>query len=452
MTARRWFSRQVLWFLAAVACGHHAGTMPDGPGPDAASYMAVELSTQPFSNGGRTWTIHLFRIDRPDGGHTYVEWIPSDTAGARPTLVLTEPYIGIDWTGDPLDTRWAGYTAQSDGLYLDVDGPSYSGTEEISFPKETAAQLANDNSLQLADGFAVAMIFGRYYAGGTIREYVADMAAGMWFVAEQDAVDKARIGVFGASLGGFEGLMTAVHADPRAVPRAVAVAFPVSDWATEATHMATRTGAAQQFMISYLHRIYATTGGPPEQSGTDFSGLRVTDICGHLPSDTLVLHDEGDNLVPIAETQTLVSSCGVTPIYWDRASALGSDVIAHGLLVFEPAPQSYMTFAYSYLALRILAPDQVGAIEAYSPAAMQQQLNTVHAAQLAARDVSFESPRLIELCDARIGMISVDNCTAASCPIVSGASVVAGLVNTVWGTSFTDQTVAAGLASGMPAP
>ncbi|HET9989528.1 MAG TPA: hypothetical protein VFQ65_13445, partial [Kofleriaceae bacterium] len=155
----------------------------DAPSDAGGTYAVVELATLPYTTNARTWTIHLERIDRPDGGHTYVEYIPSDTAGARPAMVMTEPYVGIDWTGEVLDARWAASAPQADGMFLDVDGPGFTGSEEISYVHETPAQLAVDNNLELLDGFAVVMVFGRYYAGGTIREYAADMAAGMWFVA-----------------------------------------------------------------------------------------------------------------------------------------------------------------------------------------------------------------------------------------------------------------------------
>jgi hypothetical protein len=404
-------------------------------------YRAVELAAEPYTTSDRSWTIHLVRIDRPDGGTTYVEYIPSDTAGARPAMVMTEPYVGIDWTGDPIDDRWATQPTHADGMYLDVDGPGYTGVEQISYTHETAAQLANDNTLELLDGFAVVMVFGRYYAGGTMREYVADMAAGMWFVAEQPAIDKTRVGIYGASLGGFEALWSAVTADPRAVPSAVVVAFPVSDWATEAAHMGSRAEPAKSFLTSYLHRL-----------GTDTTGLRVTDVCAHLPEATLVLHDEGDNLVPIAESETLVATCGVTPVYWDRAAPPDPGLASHGLLTVEPGVPSYATFALAYLALHLRAPDQSGVLMAYTPASLTAQLETAHAAQLAGRAIEFEAPRLIELADPRLGLLSSDACTPASCPARTGAAVVAELVNQVWGTSFTDQTIVAGLAGGMPPP
>jgi hypothetical protein len=441
--------------LLLIAACHHASSseLPDAATDDApidaaVGYQSTTLQTLPYSSGGRNWTIQLVRIDRPDGGHTYVEGIPSYTAGARPAMVMTEPYTGIDWTGDPLDTRWATYMPQSDGLYLDVDGPSFDGTQTISYTLESPTQSASDVTLHLLDGFGVVMIYGRYYAGGTVREYVADMAAGMWFVAEQPQIDPARVGIYGASWGGFEALWAAQQA--RVQPTAIAAAFPVSDFPTEIEHTLAVTDPAATFFESYQHRVYAATGGPPTQPGVDYSGLVVGDLCAHLPSATLALHDEGDNLVPIAETQTLVSTCGVTPLYWDRTAPPDPGSASHGLLTTEPAPASYTTFAFTYVALRILAPDQTGVVEAYSPEAMVAQLTTAYTAEAAGRDISFEAPRLLEMCDARVAFVSADNCTATSCPVVDGATVIAGLVNQVWGTSYTASTIAAALANGMP--
>ncbi len=196
------FLHQAAWIATAVlgGCGGAPAAEPDAgraQAPDAAprTYISTTLQTMPYVVGARTFTLHLVRIDRPDGGHTYVEWIPSDVAGARPAMILTEPYTGIDWTGEALDARSAVTAPQPDGLYLDVDGPAFDGSNEITYDLKSPADAATDATFHLLDNFGAVEIFGRYYAGGSVRDDVADMAAGMWFAAEQPEIGPTRIGI-----------------------------------------------------------------------------------------------------------------------------------------------------------------------------------------------------------------------------------------------------------------
>ena len=178
-------------------------------------------------------------------------------------------------------------------------------------------------------------MYGRFYAGGDVRDDVADMAAGMAFVAERPEVDPARVGVFGGSWGGFEALYAAAHADPRRPATVVSAMFPPTDFAGMYDHATTRTGAARDFMVPYVRRIVAATGGPPATG--DYAGLRATDLCAGLPADTLLLHDEHDNLVPLAQSQAVATGCGAALVTWPRTGAIDPAAVSHGpLLTDEP--------------------------------------------------------------------------------------------------------------------
>ena len=103
---------------------------PDGAAaPDAAvsadaaaGYGFEVLDELTYDRDGRSFPVQLVRVTRPDAGRTYVEWIRSDHPGARPVVVSTDPYGGIDWSGEEVDVRWAVHPA---GTYEDVDGPGY---------------------------------------------------------------------------------------------------------------------------------------------------------------------------------------------------------------------------------------------------------------------------------------------------------------------------------------
>jgi hypothetical protein len=460
MPSRRRRILQVLSVLATLVgagCGESPLDASDAPvGPDDAGLdatldaapLAIEaLGTSTFTEDSRTWTETRYRLRRADGRATYVQWIPSDKPGPRPVVVVTMPYAGIDWTGEALDLRWAGYPLTA-GQHLDVDGPGFDGTGMIVYDPTPLAAVIDQSRLHRLNDCATLLIYGRFYAGGDVRDDVADMAAGMAFLAEQPAIDRARVGVFGGSWGGFEALYAAAHADPRLPAMVVSAMYPPTDFAGMYAHATTRTGAARAFMTPYVRRIVAATGGPP---GTgDYRGLGAADLCAGLPPATLLLHDEHDNLVPIAQSQAVARGCGAALVTWPRTGAIDPAAVSHGpLLTDEPSPQSVYTYATAFLHLRLAPPDQQVVIDVVHATALRTHLGLVRAAQQAGHDVAAVAPRLRDLADRRLYLLDL----GATMPSVrAGAEVTADAVNAVWGTSYTAATIDAALATGLPPP
>jgi len=397
-----------------------------------AGYRYQILQTQRFTIDARSWNVILARVTRPDGGRTYVQWIPSDKPGPRPLVVSTDPYDGVAWSGEALDARWAAYQPEGNGLYLDRDGPGFDGTTTIAYYRKTPVQVAEEMMPHLFNDFGALVVFGRYYAGGSVRDDVADMAAGMWFAAEQPQVDRTRVGIWGGSWGGFEALFAAQQADARAQPRAVAALYPPSDFADWVEHALTRTGAAKTALMPYVRRIYAATGGPPAQPGTDYRGLRAADLCAALP-ETLTLHDEHDNLVPVRESQALAATCGVNALYWPRSGPVDPAAVDHGPLIAEASPPSITLYSMVFLHLRLLSPEQPYLLEFYAPSALRDHLRTIYAAQLAGRNIDYVIPRLHELMDPRVYLIDLATCGASGCGVEHGIDVVARTIDEIWG-------------------
>lgn len=444
-----------VWLSATLACGENpqpsldAGadaSLSDAPSADAGIYTTAALGSSSITEDGRTWTESRHRVTRPDGAATYVQWIPSDRAGPRPVVVMTMPYAGIDWTGDALDTRWAGYLSTA-GLHLDVDGPDFDGTTLVYYEPITIAGAFDASRIHRLNDCSVLLVYGRFYAGGDVRDDIADMAAGMWFLAEQPNVDAARIGTFGGSWGGFEALYAAAQADPRAPVSTVVAMYPPSDLFTWYQHAITRTGGARDGLAGHLHRLLAATGGPPGVG--DFTGLHADELCPRLTSQTLLLHDAVDNLVPITQSEALVSLCGSTLLTWPRATPIDPSDPTHGPLLAEPVPPSVFTYATAYLHLRLARPDQPAILEIYHPVSMRTHLGLARAAQQRGVTVTDVAPRLLDLADPRMYLVDV---TAMPPTLRTGASVVTELVNAVWGTSYTETTIRAALAVGLPSP
>lgn len=442
---------------AVAACSGPAGSSADAGLPDTVGnldaplgYRIEPIETRPFTLGTRSWTIHLVRILRPDGGHTYVEWIPADKPGPRPVVVVTAPYASTEWSGEAVDARWAGYSALPDGSFLDRDGPGFEGTAEIVYDRLTPEDVATQATPHLYNDLGALVVFGRYHAGGSVRDDVADMAAGMWFAAEQPEVDRARVGVWGGSWGGFEALYAAQGADPRARPRVVSALYPPSDFATWIPHALTRSGPALDRLAPYVRRIYASTGGPPSAPGADYHGLHATDLCAGLPADTLVLHDDHDNLVPVSQTHDLVAACQVTPLYWPRQGPADPALVGHGPIGEGALPAAGL-YSLAFVHRRLATADAQFVLEFYQPSSLVDHLSAVHAAQALGRDVSDVAPRLRELIDPLIFLSDLATC-ATGCVTEPGTAVVARVVNQVWSTHYTAATITAALATGLPPP
>lgn len=452
-----------LSLLAGLAACGGGGSAPDidaSPTVDATpgvEFKAEIIRDEPYAFDGRTFPGQLVRIVHADGSKTYVHFLMSDKPGPRPTVVLTQPYAGIDWTGEEIDTRWAGYFANrpnpqpndSQIIHEDVDGPNTDATMKILYESQPLSQAKAQAFPHLLNDFSVVLVYGRYYAGGSVRNDIDDMRAGMWFVAEQANIDHARIGVLGGSWGGFEALYASAYGDVRARPLVTVALYPPADFVTMDPHFASRTGVARDYLRPYVNRIHAATGGAPSAPNANFHGLTIPELCPTattgLPEKLLVLHDENDNLVPVEQSRTLVSKCGAEAVYWPRAEPIDISAFSHGKILDEPQIQSVATYAYSYLHLALARPDQANVFYFYNPTSMRTHLELVHAAQQAGKDVSYEAPRLRELCDERLLLIEDATHT------VTGAQMVATAVNAVWGTAFTPANIAAGLANGLPA-
>ncbi len=455
--------RRACWTFVAglAACGGGTSTAIDAnPAIDSspvAEFRAELIRDEPYVFEQHTFAGQLVRIVHADGSTTYVHFLMADKPGPRPTVVLTQPYAGIEWSGEAVDTRWAGYFAnrpnpqpnETQFLHEDVDGPSTNATIKILYESQPLAQAKAQALPHLLNDFSVVLVYGRFYAGGSVRNDIDDMRAGMWFVAEQANIDHARIGVLGGSWGGFEALYASAYGDVRARPLVTVALYPPADFVTMERHFASRTGLAGDYLRPYVNRIHATTGGAPATPTANYNGLTIPELCPTsttgLPANLLVLHDDNDNLVPVEQSRSLVSKCGAEAVYWPRSEPIDPSVFSHGKILDEPLIQSVATYAYSHLHLWLARPDQANVFYFYNPTSMRTHLELVHAAQQAGKDVSFEAPRLRELCDPRL--LLIEDATHA----VTGAQMVATAVNAVWGTAFTPANIAAGLASGLPA-
>jgi dienelactone hydrolase len=449
--------RWLLLFVAGLmlSCGGGGG---NGAPPTDAS--TVVLARGIYTSGADSWPYELLQLRNSDGGYAYAQWFPASSATPAPVIVRTEPYAGIDWTGLTLDQRWA---LQGAGRFPDVDGPNFqsgvSGT--IGYALFTPNQIGVESEFYLRNGFGVLNTFGRFYAGGSVWNDVQDMVAGLRFLGTQSNVDATRIGMIGTSWGGFEVVYGSAYADAGVVPKASVAIAPVIDFQALAnfvdTTLPTLTDATHYpqysaFFDPYMRRLFASTGSWPGMAGSDYSRVTATAVGARLNTQLLVMHDDGDTILPAATSKAFVAAYPAQAQgFWYTQSSSPPDynanVLTHGTFGSTTVYAPIYTFSISYLFTSLGSVSQPLLVP-YSDADLNVFFQDIRAYQIAARDVSWVVPRLLEFCDARVSAYEL-----VSGNTKSGAQLLADKINTYWTPAVAyDATTVCGQLSGSGLP
>lgn len=440
---------------AASTGGDVASSTADAETGDTgapAQWQFVTLAGQSFALNGMNVAVEFIRADRPDGGRSFLMY--QHAAAARAPLVIqTEPYAGIDWTGEEVDARWAG---MGDGAHPDIDAPNYDGKDEIAYMLQDPAAAVGSNNIWAFNGFAAIHAYGRFYAGGTLADDVMDAVAPYAFARTRpDEIDVARIGAFGSSWGGMMALFGASQAPEDAAPRIVVPISAPSDfvdlwqWSTDTFPMASNDPAmVTGFYSPYWRRATPIVGTPP--GGAAAGPYTHAGLCPGLPGTIVLPHDTWDAIIPVAQTQELAAACAnVEPIYWPRAEPLDlkAATMTHGPFAGEGLLPAVLIYTYAALVLALAPPEQESVYSLTSGPSLVLHLELVLAAQEAGADVEWIVPRLRELADPRLQTL-----VAETNQLQPSAEVLAGAVNEVWKTAFDADTLRVQLESGLPDP
>ncbi len=415
----------------------------NAPGP-----VVVEvLQTGQATVAEHLFTYELARVTDPDSGHvTYVQWNrPLDMPSTpHPVFVFTKPYVGIDWTGEAVDEKWAALGA---GMHPDADEPSFAAEtgSNIAYSQITPLQGVEEGAVPLLNQIPTLMLFGRFYAGGSIQDDRDDMVLGLRFLENRPDVDPARIAILGGSWGGFEAIYAAAYA-PESVRPAYGIAlYPLSDFAQEtayADQFPTLSVAGQRdmymnFFEPYGRRIQATV----EPNGS-FAGFTHADIASRLSTPFIFLHDDHDTLVPFTMAEDLAKSLGDRAQYlWFRHEApvdLNVDVPSHG-----PTPSAFPISMYSLTYASVLVqllPSTNPLILVADSNDFQAMLLHLQAQEARGQGLSDFLKMLAALADARIQIfdLSANGFTA-------GPDFVAAGFNQAFGTDYTASNIQASL-------
>ncbi len=439
----------------AQASGDDASEGADAT-PDAATPPGCEatvLERQPWVSGDLSGERELWRLPHPDGGCTYAIWYAPARPfpGGNPAVLITDPYSGVDWTGEEVDVRWSTAAGEDGAVFqADVDGPG-GGPESpgISYVRAAPAQTLDLAFIYLVNGLGVMISYGRFYAGGDLTDDAGDVQAAMAHMATRPGVDPTRLGAWGGSWGGFEAVYSALGP---VKPRAVAALAPPIDfrdmeaWAAEgvdALLSGERRDYLHTFFDPYLRRMRAAFARP--EGDAPFTHASV---CARLESDLLLIHDAWDLLVPAAQSRDLAATCpGVDALLVERTAPLdyANEPIDHGPIGRETGYPAQLTFSLTYL-LTALLPDDQRVFTGYDPANLRAWLQLARDAQPLGHDGASLARRLQELCDHRVLAFDLVHGGEPR----PGCDVAAEHVNAVWGADLSPAQLRATLETGLP--
>ncbi len=431
--------------------GASGGTTGGGGSAGGGSWSFEQIGSGSADALDQTWQVEMWAAHRPDGQTSYLMYIPAKTANARP-VVLTQPYAGIDWTGEAVDERWA---QLGGGIHSDIDGPGYDGDDQIVYTPQSIQDAVNEAAAYLLNGRAAVHAYARFYAGGSLEDDVLDAAAPYYFLEEKSSeIDTQRITTFGGSWGGMMALFGAARAPASVNVSAIAAVAPPSDFADLETWATTdlpaaypRPSDAESFFSPYLRRMRASAGEGPN---ADYSRYGIGELCSNLKHPAYVPHDYWDTLIPLRQTERFESACPslVSPVYWYRSDPIDYDAVNldHGLFGKETGYPTAYTFALTYLGLATNGASEPLIVLGH-PTAMVEFLTTVRAGQLASASSGEALEAVLRLTDPRVQVFDL-GATAT----VSGAQYVAVAVNQVWSTSYDAGSIASALSGGFPPP
>ena len=452
--------------LSFIACSNGGGGNSNSGNQNTAS--GTVLFTGQYNNGGQSFTYQNLRLDNKLGGYAYAQFFKSTLPGKRPVIVLTKPYAGINWTGEALDNRWdsqySSYLAGGNTASMcvaDVDGPFYepSNTALICYYQESAHQAGDEAYIFLLNNFSVLVSYGRFYAGGSVANDVEDTVAGLRYLGTRDDVDTSRIGITGASWGGFEALYGALKAPMNVKPAVAVPAFPVTDFSllesfirNDLDNLVSAPVLAYylSFYDPYVRRLYASTGLPP---AANYSGYTFADLDPKVDIEMLIPQDDADTIIPAQFAHQFVANHPdwISGFWYTRSNTVPWETVpvSHGAIDAATVFQPYLTFSTTFMMLR-LADSNQNVLIAYGDQDMQQFFDNIFTYQTEARDLSWLVARLIDLTGSHVMMADIT--PGSIIPNASGAKRVADWLNSRWGTMLTETNVHQWLIdNGLPA-
>ncbi len=368
----------------------------------------------------------LLRLTGDKGLETYALWIePKASVGS--VVVITEPYTGIDWTGLDLDQKVAALPeAKTLGLIEDTYGPWYTKGKsqkiiyEFKSPEDVIAQAIP----YTINGIGALFVFPRFYAGKSIADSAEEVALSLEFLGTQSVVDPKKIGIYGASWGGFEAVHGAARAKP-AVKPSIGVAWqPMLNFSrfwddyTLNYFLRFQNNPSSQKLVfqklePYARRVALSTF---EQGNGkyNFSSFGMDFLKANLNTPFLILHDDWDTLVPVEHTNDLLAAMPLGKVETfivprSRPIDYTTFDFSHFPVATNPNFDTWgsFVFAYAYLINHLAPKDASYWISLYEANQLWALLAHMKVMKSQGKSLAPFTARLIDLCHPKIWLYDV---------------------------------------------
>lgn len=429
----------LLFFIALSGCGGGGATTP-APAPVAMIATEV-LASGIFQNRYR---YDYLRLSAPGKPAAYAIWFapPDATATAKAAAVLlTDPYAGIDWTGEAVDIETARSVGSPDFKMIpDIHGPYFDAANPVYAPYDfsTIDNATGFAQPYLMNGIGVIIVYQRYYAGGSLQNDIDDTLAGLEFLGTQPTVDRTRIGVWGSSYGGSLALYAAANAPKGLKPAFGALSTPLVDFGQFVPYAEwlaqVHSDPGKAFLRLEPFRRRAKAAATAASDVPDYSPYSTASLVSKLRTRFLFIHDTFDTISPLLHATTLYfGTPGQHQVFLYPHQGMALDWtrldVTHAPVKPGFDEASAILFSQAYLITR-LTSSTTEVLLPRMPTLNLELFAYLRSQQELGFDVkTFVLPRLLELCDARIQLVDYADGFAAREP---GRRFVARIVKSYW--------------------
>ncbi len=391
--------------------------------------ILVKLSETPYEIDSGKYNVQNFRL-MTASGPIYFQFVAACPTTC-PAVVVSLPYTGISWTGDPMDLDWAAKDPTGQGiLTADINGPNYlpGSGDVIAYYHSSIPDAVGFGGVFLNSGVSAVVVYNRFYLGRKLKDYAQDYTEVLNHLADLKLIDTSRVASIGASLGGFVSL----HASRKSVikPKVIVGVTPLIDLESEFDFMSTEStritanpsllAFAENFFRSYLRRMSVAP-----LSDFTYSKLAVE----NKTSQILVIHDTWDAVVPIAQWQNLSAARPVDSFIFQHASPINFNTfkIDHGQPSEGYSNKAVMPIYMSYILSRLTDPDADKNIYYYYNDFLTTLIQ-VKEAKDRGQKIGWIKTLMTDLCTPNTIMKDI----SATFSQISGAQFVGGVLLNVW--------------------
>jgi pimeloyl-ACP methyl ester carboxylesterase len=375
------------------------------------------------------------------------------TVTARPTVLMTLPYEGFDWSEDAVDRRWSTAVGATSGYAgLDSDSTGFTGVGSVGYKLKSETDLFGEAYFYLLHGMNVAFVFNRFYAGQSYAEHALDTALALRYLAKQTAVDADRIGVYGLSWGGMTAAYGAILSG---VPvRQMTLLSPALDlqglsdyftsWIPANVTSTSQKTAFADFFSPYGRRIAAASLSTPSQIATQLSAAAA---------HTTIMADDSDTLVPASQTRAIAAAmpaAKVSGLWWTHADAINFETasLSHESHATSPLVFSdVMTIMQMEMAYALLPSSTNMTILIYDMDQWNTYLLYMRGEQLRGQDMTAFTRMLMQVAGPRVTILNQQDNTQTG----SGSAFVSIWLQVHWGVTIAPADVLTTLqTTGLP--